>query len=67
MTEQVFGKKAAKAGFRGIEVFDRRSMTLDEPAVYPLFTPDFLEWLKKSIPPTQQDRIIYTAHIRGKK
>jgi hypothetical protein len=63
----VFGEKAAKGGFQTIEVFDRHSMTLDEMAVYPLFTPEFLEWLKKSIPPTQQDRIIYTAHIRGKK
>jgi hypothetical protein len=63
----VFGEKAAKGGFRTVEVFDRRSMTLDELAVYPLFTPDFLEWLKKSIPPTQQDRIIYTACIKGKK
>jgi len=63
----VFGEKAAKGGFRTIEVFDRRSMTLDELAVYPLFTPDFLEWLKKSIPAAQQDRIIYTACITAKK
>ncbi len=63
----MFGEKAAKGGFRTVEVFDRRSMTLDELAVYPLFTPDFLEWLKKSIPPTQQDRIIYTACITAKK
>ena len=63
----MFGEKAAKGGFKSIDVFDRRSMTLDELAVYPLFTPDFLEWLKKSIPPAQQDRIIYTAHIRAGK
>lgn len=63
----MFGEKAAKGGFPTIEVFDRRSMTLDELAVYPLFTTEFLEWLKQSIPPGQQDRIIYTAHIRGKK
>jgi hypothetical protein len=63
----VFGQKAAKGGFQTIEIFDRLSMTLDDLAVYPLFTPDFLEWLKKSIPPTQHDRIIFTAHIRGKK
>ena len=63
----MFGEKAAKGGFPTIEVFDRRSMTLDELAVYPLFTPEFLEWLKQSIPPAQQDRIIYTAHIRGRK
>jgi len=42
-------------------------MTLDELVVYPLFTAEFLEWLKQSIPPAQQDRIIYTAHIRGWK
>ena len=63
----MFGEKAAKGGFPTIEVFDRRSMTLDELAVYPLFTPDFLEWLKKSIPPVQQDQIIYTACITAKK
>lgn len=63
----MFGQKAAKGGFATIEIFDRRSMTLDDLAVYPLFTPDFLEWLKKSIPAAQQDRIIYTAHARGKK
>lgn len=63
----MFGQKAAKGGFQTIEIFDRLSMTLDDLAVYPLFTPDFLEWLKKSIPPTQRDRIIFTAHIRRKK
>lgn len=42
-------------------------MTLDELAVYPLFTPDFLQWLKQSISPAQQDRIIYTAHMRGQR
>ena len=38
----MFGEKAAKGGFRTIEVFDRRSMTLDELVVYPLFTAEFL-------------------------
>ena len=63
----MFGQKAAKGGFRTIEVFDRQSTMLDELAVYPLFTPDFLEWLKKSIPPVRRDRIIYTAHVKGEK
>lgn len=63
----MFGQKAAKGGFQTIEVFDRRSMVLDELALYPLFTPEFLEWLRKAIPVAEQDRIIYTAHIKGRK
>ncbi|MBI2455773.1 MAG: hypothetical protein HYV46_06530 [candidate division NC10 bacterium] len=45
----------------------RKPFGLGDLTRYPLFTPEFLAWLKQSIPPAQQDRIIYTAHIRGKK
>lgn len=45
----------------------RKPFGLGDLTRYPLFTKEFLAWLKQSIPPAQQDRIIYTAHIRGKK
>lgn len=49
--------KMEKAGFRDIQFHERRSIGIDDLAVYPLFTPDLLALMRRLMPPAVQQRI----------
>jgi hypothetical protein len=42
-------------------------MSLEQLAIYPLFTKEFLDWLTQAIPKERHNDIIYSAIIRGVK
>jgi arsenite methyltransferase len=67
LTERDFVEKLGRAGFEQIEVRDREPMSVDDAALYPLFTPDLLELMRTLIPPERQRElavaIVVTAEL----
>lgn len=54
LAERDFVKHLSKAGFVDIKVVDRQPVSVDQFALYPLFTPDLVELMRRLIPPEQQ-------------
>lgn len=50
-----------KAGFRNIEVLDRRPLGKEQLKLYPLFTVEFLDWIFDQFPEGRNP--IYVAHF----
>jgi hypothetical protein len=67
LTERDFVEKLERAGFEQIEVRDRQPMSVDDAALYPLFTPDLLELMRTLIPVERQRElavaIVVTAEL----
>ena len=54
LTERDFVEKLEKAGFEQIEVHNREPVSIDDLALYPLFTPDLIELMRTLIPLERQ-------------
>jgi TusA-related sulfurtransferase len=60
-------KKFFNVGFEAIEAHDRQPVGLAELRRYPLFTPEFLEFLSRVMPPEQRDGIVYSVVVTARK
>jgi arsenite methyltransferase len=54
LTERDFVEKLEKAGFGEIEVRQREPVSVDDLALYPLFTPELIQLMRTVIPPERQ-------------
>ena len=54
LTERDFVEKLEKAGFERIEVHHRELVSVDDLALYPLFTPELIQLMRTLIPPERQ-------------
>lgn len=70
LAEQDFVRKLARVGFTDIGVVERRPLSIDDCALYPLFTPELLALMRELIPPQQQDAVavaaVFTAVLPGR-
>ncbi len=64
LTERDFVAKLEKAGFEEIEVMERRPLSVDDCALYPLFTDDVLGMMRRLLAPERQQRVA-TAVVVG--
>jgi arsenite methyltransferase len=69
LAESTFVRKLERARFAEIEVRHREPMSVDDCALYPLFTDDLIELMRKLIPAEQQGAvatsIVVTARLPG--
>jgi arsenite methyltransferase len=67
LAEGEFVRKLARAGFAEIEVRHREPMSVEGCALYPLFTADLIELMRRLIPPERQESvatsIVVTARL----
>lgn len=66
LTERDFVGKLDKAGFVGIEVLERTPMGVEDCALYPLFTPDLLDLMRRLIPPERQQGVATSIVVRAR-
>jgi hypothetical protein len=66
LTERDFVAKLERAGFTEIEIVKRTPMSIDDCALYPLFTPDVLDLMRTLIPPEQQQAIGTAIVVRAR-
>jgi arsenite methyltransferase len=54
LTERDFVEKLEKAGFGEVQAHQREPVSVDDLALYPLFTPELIQLMRTLIPPERQ-------------
>ena len=60
-------KKFFNVGFDDIAVVERRSFGLSDIARYPLFTSDFIDFLRRLMPPERHAELVHSIVITARK
>ncbi|MGH3030162.1 MAG: hypothetical protein ACRDNE_05265 [Gaiellaceae bacterium] len=66
LTERDFVAKLEGAGFVDVEVLERSPMGVDDCALYPLFTPELLDLMRRLIPPERQGEVGVAVVVRAR-
>jgi arsenite methyltransferase len=68
LTERDFVEKLEQAGFVAIEIHEREPTSIDDLALYPLFTPELIELMRTLIPRERRTAVatsvVLTAALR---
>ena len=67
LTERDFVAKLEKAGFDGVEVLERTPMSVDDAALYPLFTEELIGLMRELIPAERQGRVAVAVIVTARK
>jgi arsenite methyltransferase len=67
VSERVLRRKLARAGFDDIDVAGHTPFSLDEVALYPLFTPEVMELLRQLLPRTAQRQVALSVIARCRR
>jgi arsenite methyltransferase len=67
MAERVFAGKLERAGFDHVWVGGHRPFGIDEAAMYPLFTPELIQVMRRTIPAERQDRVATRVIVKARK
>jgi hypothetical protein len=54
-------------GFEEIQVVERRACGLDDLARYPLFAPEFIDFLRRTMPQHQHAELVSSIVITARK
>lgn len=60
-------KKFFNVGFEAIEAHDRRPFGLDDLRRYPLFTKEFLDFLRQTLPPARHGEVVWSVVVTAGK
>jgi arsenite methyltransferase len=67
LTERDFVEKLERAGFGNITIRERRPVSIDDLTLYPLFTDELIDLMRKLIAPDRQGAvataIVLTARL----
>jgi arsenite methyltransferase len=66
LAERDFVQKLEKAGFVDIAVRHREPVSVDDCALYPLFTEDLLELMRRLIPADKQGNVATSVVITAR-
>lgn len=64
--ERDFVSKLERAGLVDIEIPERSPTGVDDCALYPLFTPDLLDLMRRLIPPERQREVGVAVVVRAR-
>jgi arsenite methyltransferase len=67
MAERVFAGKLQRAGFADVWVGGHQSFGIDQAALYPLFTAEVIEVMRRTIPPDHQDHVATAVIVKARK
>lgn len=60
-------KKLFNVGFEEVTVAERRPFGLDELTRYPLFAPDFIDFMRKVMPPERHHELVFSIVVTARK
>jgi hypothetical protein len=60
-------KKFFNVGFVEIEVVERTAFGLDELGRYPLFAPEFLQFLRDAIPTVRHRELVFSIAVTARR
>ena len=67
LAERVFAEKLERAGFQDIWVGGHQPYGIDDAARYPLFTPELIEIMKRTISPDRQHHVATGVIVKARK
>jgi hypothetical protein len=67
MAERVFAGKLERAGFVDVWVGGHRPFGIDEATLYPLFTPETIKAMRRTIPSQHQDHVATGVIVKARK
>jgi len=65
LAEDDFVHKLEKTGFTNVEVLHREPLSIDDCALYPLFSADVIQLMRRLIPTERQHRVAVAIVVRG--
>jgi SAM-dependent methyltransferase len=65
LKEEEFVHQLEKAGFEDVEVLDREPLSVDDCALYPLFTDEVIELMRELIPADRQQQVAISVVVRA--
>jgi hypothetical protein len=67
LAERVFAEKLERAGFANVWVGGHRPFGIEDAALLPLFTPEVIELMRRTISVDHQDRVATAVIIKASK
>jgi hypothetical protein len=67
MAERVFAAKLERVGFTDVWVGGHRPYGIDEASLYPLFTPEVIAVMRRTIPPDRQGHVATGVIIKARR
>ena len=67
LTERDFVEKLEQAGFGDVEIHQREPASVDDLALYPLFTDELIELMRTLIPPERQTAVATAVVVTARK
>ena len=67
LTERDFVEKLERAGFEDVRVLERRALSVDDVALYPLFTDELLELIRTLVPQERQGELAIAAVVSARR
>ena len=67
LAERVFAEKLERAGFEDIWVGGHQPYGIEDAARYPLFTPELIEIMKRTISPERQDHVATGVIVKAQR
>ena len=67
LAERVFAEKLERAGFVEIWVGGHQPYGIEDAALYPLFTPELIEVMRRTIPADRRDHVATGVIVKARK
>jgi arsenite methyltransferase len=67
LSEEVFVRKLTTAGLVDVDLDERRPFSVDDVALYPLFTAEVIRLMRRLIPPEAQEHVAVSLVARASK
>jgi hypothetical protein len=67
LAERVFAEKLQRAGFADVWVGGHRPFGIADATLFPLFTPDVIEVMRRTIPAEHHDHVATAVIVKASK
>jgi hypothetical protein len=67
LAERVFAEKLHRAGFGNVWIGGHRPFGIADAALFPLFTPEVIEVMRRTIPAERHDRVATAVIVKATK
>jgi arsenite methyltransferase len=67
LAERVFAAKLRKVGFVDVWIGEKIPYGIEQAALYPLFTRELVDMMRKLIPPDRQDRVAISVIVKARR
>ena len=67
LAERAFAAKLREVGLTDVWIGEKVPYGIEQAALYPLFTPDLVQLMRRLIPSERQDRVAISVIVKAQK